>query len=448
MSKSERATSLFAVGVMFFFLFAIGLRVFTRFVLVERFKLDNQFTKLVFFDAKNLTAQTTPWRSVDWASMYPFPQEQEPSFETEPPRAQRKTARLEEVKSQIKNVERCVEEYASEHLLGRRFFAGCARYYERVVQWNYASFQEYNGLVRTKDDYWTWVISPVDMKDHADSVVSLADFCRDLEIPFMYFNVPDKVCRFEDQDISGIIDFSNQNADSLLKSLRSNGIETYDVREYFHSENRSHHEYFFRTDHHWLPDSGRRAARFVASTLNERHGFHFDLSLLDADKMTTRNYPAFFLGTQGRKVTTLNAKPEDFSLIYPKYPTQFHYEVLSRGIDSVGDFSIMYDMSYLEARDWDWNGKSPYSTYMYDNQPLERVENRQVANDDRVLIIHDSFGLCSVPFLTLGIRHVDSLDVRFFDGSLRRFIEVERPDVVVVMYNSHVIGNVDLFQFR
>ncbi|MBR3158571.1 MAG: hypothetical protein IKF14_05650 [Atopobiaceae bacterium] len=177
-------------------------------------------------------------------------------------------------------------------------------------------------------------------------------------------------------------------------------------------------------------------------------GFNLDASLIEPDRFTTDVYPQWFLGSQGKKVTLAKASPEDFALYYPKFATSLHYCVPSLGIDEVGDFSVMYDMRQVEERDY--YNKNPYAAYIYADQPLETIENLERRDGPHLLVVHESFGNCVVPFLSLVAGRVDSIDLRHFDGSLRTYIETERPDAVVVMYNPSALGsnNAALFDFR
>ena len=45
-----------------------------------------------------------------------------------------------------------------------------------------------------------------------------------------------------------------------------------------------------------------------------------------------------------------------------------------------------------------------------------------------------------IPFAALELQHVDAVDLRQFTGSLRRFIEQEEPDAVIVEYYSVMPG--------
>ena len=171
-----------------------------------------------------------------------------------------------------------------------------------------------------------------------------------------------------------------------------------------------------------------------------------DVSLFEKDRFSTKIYPQWFLGSQGKKVTLANAKPEDFYLFFPNYASSFHYEIKDKRIDADGDFSILYDMDYFNKRNL--YGPSVYNAYIYGDQPLEKIENKLSKNDKHILVVHDSFGDVVVPFLALGVRRVDSIDLRNFNGSLKSYIERERPDIVVVLYYSGSIYDKRKYDFE
>ena len=47
------------------------------------------------------------------------------------------------------------------------------------------------------------------------------------------------------------------------------------------------------------------------------------------------------------------------------------------------------------------------------------------------------------PLLSLGIRNLMTLDVRHFTGSVKNYIAVHKPDVVIVMYTGSLSGSID-----
>ena len=77
-------------------------------------------------------------------------------------------------------------------------------------------------------------------------------------------------------------------------------------------------------------------------------------------------------------------------------------------LDETGDISLCYDMD--KVSEIDYYNKSPYSTYFYGDNALMRIENLLEDDGLRVLLLHDSFSDCVIPFLSLGIEYLDTID--------------------------------------
>ena len=164
------------------------------------------------------------------------------------------------------------------------------------------------------------------------------------------------------------------------------------------------------------------------------YGYEFDVHILDIDRYTFVLYPDWFLGSQGKKVTLEVAKPEDISLIYPKYDTRIHYVIPNLGIDAYGGFDITYDMSYIN--EVDYYGKTPYGAYDHADQPLIQIENMLIDDGPRMLIVHRSYANCEIPFLAMAVKYIDAIDLRYFNGSLRSYVEATNPDIVIATYEK------------
>ena len=67
-----------------------------------------------------------------------------------------------------------------------------------------------------------------------------------------------------------------------------------------------------------------------------------------------------------------------------------------------------------------------------------------------MLILKDSFGRVVVPFLAMSMKHVKVLDIRYFNGSVKKYIEENKPTAVVVLYHAGVFikENKALWDFR
>lgn len=458
-NKLQKALMAACLAVLIFFAGTVLLRFFTRQVLVVGLGLDNGFTRAVLFDNPDLrelpgqdghTYGDTDDYSYDWAAEYPFRTEAAVRASADTSAISRLIGRYTGIVESIKNR---IDNYTQDNLVGYRTITGLAGKLDQVLCWNFAAFNEYNGLYRMADGPWTALIHRYDCSQSAASLISFSEFLEEEGVGLLYVQAPYKVCK-EDLDISGVLDFSNQNADQLLERLRAAGIDTLDLRQKLHADGMDHHDAFFATDHHWTGETGLWAAGRIAAHLNENRGFALDLEALNPANFSREVYEDFFLGSQGRKLTLTVAEPEDFSLLYPAYETQLRFRIPSIGIDLTGDFSVTYNMEALEGDDP--YGRDPYHAYSYGDRALICYENlnKTVTEEKKVLLLHDSFSDVVQSFLALGLKRFESMDLRYFTGSLERYIRETKPDMVIVMYNAGEIAatvddsNVNLFNFR
>lgn len=313
------------------------------------------------------------------------------------------------------------------------------RFYDYKIHWNVIN--PTLGVVPLNDGYWAFVYKKQDMNEYIKSVVSFHKFLQSQNIPLTYIQAPGKISKYGEQDawLRNHYDFSNANADQLLSGLQQNGIDTIDLREYFHEtvpENQ-YHQLFFRTDHHWLPQTALSAASFIANQLNRKYGLEINSSNLDASHYSVEWLPNFFLGSIGKKVTLSRANPDDFPILHPDFPTNIHLEIPARGIDTDGPFETTYDKS--EISHIDYYKRNPYGAYGYADQALITINNQKLStySNKKLLVIKDSFGDAFAPLLSLGCKNITVIDLRPFKGSLHSLIKELQPDIVIILYTNN-----------
>ena len=207
---------------------------------------------------------------IDWEKLYPFEIEG--------------TERKETIFERAYNyVKKKIEEYSSKKLIGYYSIIESAKGYEEAVGWNMASVSDYNAVVKLNDGYLTTYTESRDITENATSTIELAEFCRERGIDFFYANLPTKVCISEDKDISGVLDFANQNADRFLAMLDDAGVKYYDFRKILHEDGMNHHEAFYVTDHHWKAETGLWAARHILKFLRDDYGWNVNPDVLNPD---------------------------------------------------------------------------------------------------------------------------------------------------------------------
>ena len=449
----------------------ILLRLVTRMIFVRHFGIQNDITDIIFFDNDSMKSGdlANSMVNIDWAEKYPFVNTVEtemddivdlPYYEDLKTSDSSMIVHVYEKADKIKSLTEKVETYSSDYLVGYDAFVKMSNEYENLIGWNFASFAEYNGVVKLNDDYLVTYKPYYDTEEHSEALISFNEYCHNQGIDMMYVLVPAKICTYQDDDKCGSVDFTNKNADELISHLNMAGVDFLDLREVLHEEGLNHHKMFYKTDHHWTTTTGIWASQKVLNYCNE----HYDLGA-NTDKMTIdhfelETYPNSFLGSEGKKVTEARTEKDDFSLVFPKFDVKLHYQVPSRGVDKIGDYNVCYDYD-MYPKD-SLNERIDYPISNYGDQPLIMIENllltedpSTIAGNKKILVIHDSFGDVTLSVMALGIGHVDSLDLRYFSGSVETFVEETDPDVVIVMYNACASGGTiewndhkDLFDFR
>lgn len=348
--------------------------VFTRFgtaqVLIKHLHQDNAVTQFVFHDAPDihLRNQAKPEKKVDWAREYPFADAAQPSLFS---RVLDKSRAFE---SRVtKGAETKVEEWTTKHFWQYPTLVESGRHYEDAIGWQVVNPSQQ--ITKLADGSLTSTDPRRAQQERVDSMVELADVAAEQGAQLFFVQAPFKVDAYGDEEVNGKLDFSNQNADELLAGLRANGIEVMDLRENLHEAaptSEAYHRFFYRTDHHWRPQVALLATDLLTQRL-EAAGIPIERAAYNLAKYQVETRPAFFLGSQGKKVTLAKTEPDDFDVITPGFPVNLHVEMPSLDIDTTGGFDLLLDPRQIERQDY--YNLNPYAFYGHGDVPLMRIEN-------------------------------------------------------------------------
>ncbi|WP_026043509.1 alginate O-acetyltransferase AlgX-related protein [Treponema primitia] len=406
----------------------ILLRFGTNIFLLKMFHIDNAFTHMVFFDRSDVFAEvfSNKNENIKWAELYPF----ENTFN--------KVSKIsipDKVKNNINNIEENIVEYTNNLLIYHEKMAEYAAQYEKFLGWP---------LHETIFDLGDgWLSESVDeiknISPHAVELSNFNQFLNGLNIDFLYVQIPSKISKKDNINT----DFSNKNADNLLYALSQENVPILDLREYILKQNLDHHNLFYKTDPHWKAKTALWVTGILSEYLNLNNDFEIGYNIYDPDNFTYDIYNDWFLGSYGRKVTLARAAPEDITLIYPIFNTDFIFKIPSRNINKQGSFDIFYD--YDRIKNLDYYNSDPYGAFCYERNPIVTITNNLVNIDKKILFLVESFGRYIPPFLSLSIKNVDFVDLRSFDGSIKTYIEKNMPDMVIIMYNPNVIEEINSY---
>lgn len=214
--------------------------------------------------------------------------------------------------------------------------------------------------------------------------------------------------------------------------LEAQGTPVLDLKARMAAQGISMEEAFFRTDHHWLPQTGLWAAGEIAGALG------LERDTLQPERYSTETYPDLFLGSEGKKVgrffTPLGL--DDFSVITPDFDTRLTVTDYT-GTRTGAFFDTVLVEKNLHTEDPYL--ANPYVVYTGGDYPLQTIENHLLEEGDTVLVIRDSYACAVTPFLSLAAGEVRTVDVRYWTGAqeadtVLEYIESVRPDHVVVLY--------------
>ncbi|MGN1169621.1 MAG: DHHW family protein, partial [Acutalibacteraceae bacterium] len=382
----------------------------------------------------------------DWQALYPFENktdtdgddDRSPSEAEETP--QEETADNGIVKT-IRSIEDKIDYYTTKLVFGRMNFIELNLKYNKIIGMNLISGAD-NVLVM-KNSYFTFTSSECDTTKHAENLLAFKDKAQAQGIDFLYVQLPSKENKYDNMLLYNLPDYNNQNADSMLARLEGKGINYLDIRESIKEQKLDYYSLFFKTDHHWKPETGLWASGVIAEKINEISDAGIDTSVFDKSNYNFKLYEKFFLGTQGKHVTLAYTDPEDFTLVTPKVKTDFtvNYYNSRYGVKS-GSFDetiINYDL--LKKRDY--YNTSQYSAYLYGDHAVISITNNLAKNDFKILVIGDSFSSSIVPFLAMGVKQVDKIDNRYFNVSIESYVEKNKPDMIIVEYNAAIFSSND-----
>lgn len=366
---------------------------------------------------------------VDWEKEYPF--------------AEKERKPIQLFKGKHKSPAERLGENTNKRLVGYYHIVEAGRRLESRLGWEIKNPGLQTYLLG--DGYWDYFYAKIDMKERAESVTRLSRFVAAQGGHFCYVQAPAKEAPKGETEKFCEKNYANQNADDLKRYLMESGVDYLDLREALMQEKTAHefHQLFFRTDHHWLPQTAVQAARIVGEKIQRDYGVQVQLERLSLDQYSIDTKKAFFLGSQGKKVTLALAQPDDFPVLHPLGKTDFYINNYQTSKNLEGPFEITYDKNPMGVKDF-YNA-NPYGAYGGGDGPLYSLENRQLTDfkNRKVLLIKDSFGDTFSPAFAMGIKHLIVLDVRSFTGSVETLIRKEKPDVVLLMYTPNYEGEID-----
>ncbi|HZK39608.1 MAG TPA: DHHW family protein [Clostridia bacterium] len=307
-----------------------------------------------------------------------------------------------------------------------------------------------NKVVKMDDASITFVMNKNNnLAQQAAKTSTLNKKLKSEGVDLLYVQLPFKINKFEKGLPTGVEDYSNENADEILASLIDRDVATFDLRNEIAKEFSAYASLFFKTDHHWKPETGLWAAHKIADKLNSDYGFNMDTSLFEKDRFALTTYKDHFLGSMGKRMGIYYAGRDDFSLLLPRDETDMscHYKRANgKTFGKSGSFEDTW--IFHEHLKKDYFESNTYVTYSGGDFPLMIFHNNRI-EDKKILVLRDSYSCVVIPFLSLAAcAEMHIIDPRMYKGSITEYIDNIKPDVVLMLYNPSILNTDCFFDFQ
>ena len=332
--------------------------------------------------------------------------------------------------------------YASKKLKYRYFFINVNGFFARM-----SGRRLYNNVLLLKSKMLTHakIEKNSQIGKTIEKTIELANFTKELNIPFVYIAAPYKVSTLKDNIPEGIVNYANENTDVFLKGLTDAGIDTLDLRPLLSSTSDQVKKYFYSTDHHWNPDGA-----FVAfqTIIDKIETIQFENRKLNKNYTRINQWKRlekkdWFLGAHGKRVGTKFAGTDSLIYYIPKFSTRMSLAVPHHNQIFKGDFvTANIRKTYIEKKDYFYY--NAYCVYIGGDYPLVSHRNINAPNKMKVLVIKDSYVLPLQAFMSTVFSEIDVIDPRFYKAStIAEYITWTKPDIVLMVRYAGSTGSND-----
>ncbi len=307
--------------------------------------------------------------------------------------------------------------------------------------------REMNGVTKLNNGKLVVVLEERPVWQQANKTEELYDWLQERQIAFCYVQVPYEICKYDAQLPAGVEDYSNIDADVFLSLIGQEGVPYLDLREEMHKDGLEHYEAFFKTDHHWTIETAFWAYGTMVECLEEVLVTEVPQEYTDIASYNMETYENCVLGSNGRKAGVVYGGLDDITLIYPQFDTEMSFAAPEEGIYRKGDFKEAFmDYSFLEGENL--YEMSQYNVYIGEDYPTTEQLCREAPSDKKILLIKDSYFRPVQAFLGMTFSQVNTLDMRYFTGSVEEYIEKVQPDIVLLCYNPYMVHDLSNFRFK
>lgn len=175
-------------------------------------------------------------------------------------------------------------------------------------------------------------------------------------------------------------------------------------------------------------------------------GFYTDL-----ENYNIYEYENCFLGSMGREAGAVYSGVDDFTLMYPKFDTQFTRFYQNTVGGKMDKKEGTFYESLLAIQNLTYDGPAyqgdRYGTYLNGINVEDRITNHLNPEGPRILMIRDSYASVLGVFLANNCDQLDMLWSINYDGNFKELVETGNYDYVIVQISNVNMNNEKFLEF-
>ena len=298
---------------------------------------------------------------------------------------------------------------------------------------------ETHEVVKLNNGYLTFKsLYDSDLTDLKEYLLSLKSSCNATNTELIYINTLSK----NTSNSELLPDFyphcHMSNLEEIKPILENNDITVLDFESIISEQSIDKYSLFFKTDHHWKPQTGIWVSQNICLAINKEYGWNINTNIFDIKNYNIETYPKLFLGSQGKRVGALFTEVDDFEVVSPDFETNLTVLMSDTNYEVTGSFSetLLFEENITPNKLLNQE-TTAYNIYMDGNHDLVQITNNNIVNGKRALIIMDSMGCVVAPYLALSFEKLDCIDIRSYKEPIESYIQKTSPDVVIYAIASY-----------
>ncbi len=297
-----------------------------------------------------------------------------------------------------------LEKYLADHITGRDFFVGLSAYFEKLMGKN-----ALGDIYSAEDGYL--INAPKDASDSSfvKNMENLYKFTNKTSLKSTLMIVPSAGYIMEDKLPALHKTYGDDRLFKLSSSLTEN-IKFLDTREALYNAYKEGTGVYYRTDHHLTSEGSYALYKEYCNLMGFGYPLKEEYSVEKKDG---------FLGTTYSGSGYFLTKPDTLEMwdLGLKVSVSF---------DDGKKSDTMFFKEHLNKMDM-------YPVYLDGNHSYVKIENPD-AKHGNLLIVRDSYAQNMAPFLAYNYKEIHMLDMRYYRGSMDKFLEENDIDEVLYLF--------------